>query len=134
MKSSGWRIVAGLGLLAGLVPAQLTQAGCHCRRADPCRGIAVTSPWECPDPCDSPVSGEYCYSPYYPGYAPDRRCLLLYGKSPWEHGTGSRGYGSGDYGALSGGRRDEKSLLRLGGNSRATPRTTVDVIDRIRGY
>lgn len=135
---------AVLCIAAGLAAANAAYAGSHCYRADPCRGIAILSPIESPDPCDCPVGGCYRYTPYYPGYSPDRRCLMLYGQTNWAYGaqsisaTGSRGPG---YGAFSGASRDEATLLRLGGNGAAprgsygiSPRGSGDILDRIHGF
>lgn len=132
-----WVAAACLG--AVIPTASVAHAGSHCRRPDPCRGIAILSPLESPDPCDSPVGGCYRYTPYYPGYSPDRRCLVLYGQTDWAYGVPTgQGIGnqSAGYGAFTGASRDEAGLLRLGGNNPAGRRTTPggDLIDRMHGY
>ena len=142
MKSNGSLFLVGACLAASLSPTQTVQAGGHCRRPAPDRGIAITSPLECPDPCDSPVGGCYRYTPYYPGYAPDRRCLMIYGTSPWQYGAAAPqalGNRPADYGTFTGASRDEATLLRLSGNGgRGTYRPSYggagDLIDRIHGY
>lgn len=131
-------------LAAVILAADVAQAGSCCYRPAPDRGIAILSPLESPDPCDSPVGGRYRYTPYYRGYAPDRRCMILYGQSSIYRGAGHPGpLGSfpANYGAFSGASRDEAGLLRLGGNGagaygtyRPYPRGAGDVIDRIQGY
>jgi hypothetical protein len=142
MNSRSSLLIAGASLAAGLAGVHAAHAGSHCRRAAPDRGIAILSPVECPDPCDVPVGGCYRYTPYYPGYAPDRRCLILYGQTPWQYGgpvSQPMGNRPSDYGAFSGASRDEASLLRLGGNGaggRGTYRPysgAGDVIDQIHG-
>lgn len=140
-------------LFAILAQAAAADAGCYfccCRRADPCRGSAIRSPLESPDLCDSPVGGKYVHTPYYPGYAPDRRCPLPtysttnYGITGPGFGTGRLGsrpatYGQGNYGAYSGANQDEAHLLHLGGfgpggkGSSQPHRGDGDVIDRIEG-
>lgn len=136
-------LIAGVALATGISAVQTIDAGSHCRRPAPDRGIAILSPLESPDPCDSPVGGCYRYTPYYPGYSPDRRCMILYGQAPWQYGIPSAqpmGGRSADYGAFTGASRDEATLMRLGGNSavgRGTYRTYPgggDAIDRIHGY
>jgi len=140
MKSVRFIVAVLLCLAAELATAH-AYGGSHCRRADPRRGIAILSPLECPDPCDSPVGGRYRYTPYYPGYSPARRCLVLYGQTNWAYATPSSqasGAGTADYGALTGASRDEATLLRLGGNGAAPrgsygpfPRGNGDLLDRI---
>lgn len=122
-----------------------------CYRCDCTRGCAIISPLESPDPCPSPVGGEYRYSPYYCGYGIDRSCLPpMYG-TVFTHGLaappagtialGRRGvpYGRGDFGSFTGASQDEQRLLHLGGfgpsgDSAASPRTRApDMIDRLQG-
>jgi hypothetical protein len=144
MKTNGFLLAAVACVATGLFAAHRVHAGSHCRRADPCRGIAILSPLESPDCCDSPVGGCYRYTPYYPGYSPDRRCLVLYGQTNWAYsGPSSPASGNrpADYGALTGASRDEATLLRLGGNGSAprgtynpSSRTSGDLIDRIHGF
>ncbi len=136
-------------LSATLVHATGAQAGCRCRCPDPCRGCAIMSPIESPDPCDPPVGGAYKYRPYYRGYAPDFCCFPpMYGTvssypysgpgfGPGGLGTRPAPYGGANYGAFSGASRDEARLLRLGGfgaagNGSYRPSQNVDVIDRIQ--
>jgi len=139
MKSKKTLLLAGASLVAGLSGIQAAHAGGHLFRQAPDRGLAITSPLECPDPCDSPVGGCYLYTPYYPGYAPDRRCLLIYGQRPMQYATPAPGTGPANYGAFTGASRDEATLLRLGGNGAGRPGTyrpypgSGDVIDRIHG-
>jgi hypothetical protein len=141
MNPSRSLLTAVAFLAVGVSAGQTAAAGCHCRRPAPDRGIAVMSPLESPDPCDSPVGGCYRYTPYYPGYAPDRRCMILYGQSPWTYGAATSrapGYRPADYGPSTGGSRDEAGLLRLGGNGGSAPGTYGpssggDLLDRIHG-
>lgn len=103
--------------VAASLSINAARAGDHCRRQDPERGLAILSPLECPDPCDSPVGGRYKCTPYYPGYLSDRRCCY-----PVSIYSGYASYGSGSYGTYghySGARRDEANLLRLGGMGQA---------------
>ena len=144
MKSNGSLLIAGVCLAAGLSATRAVHAGSHCRRAAPDRGLAILSPLESPDPCDVPVGGCYRYTPYYPGYAPDRRCLILYGTTSWQSGppaSPALGNRPADYGTFSGASRDEAGLMRLGGNGaggRGTYRPyhsgAGDLIDRIHGH
>lgn len=126
--------------------AELSQAGCkHLRRQDPERGLAIMSPVECPDLCETPVGGCYRYTPYYPGYLPDK-CPMLYvpqsGYSvpgPGFFNNAPAAYGRSDYGSFTGASKDEATLVRLGGRSNAagiyqpTNPATGDLIDRIQG-
>ena len=139
MKSRKTLLLAGASLAASL-GIQAAHAGGHLFCPAPDRGLAITSPLECPDPCDSPVGGCYLYTPYYPGYAPDRRCLPIYGQRPMQYSLPAPPpVGTATYGAFTGARRDEAALLRLGGNGAGVPRTyrpypaNGDVIDRIHG-
>jgi hypothetical protein len=142
-------LLAGCAVLSGsLAQAIVVDAGGCCYKAAPDRGLAIASPIECPDPCDSPVGGCYLWTPYYAGYAPDRRCPVIYGTSAGWYGNYSAGvfgnrpatYGRGNYGAFTGASQDEASLLRLGGRGPAstTPYHPYhggagDLIDRIHG-
>ncbi len=138
MNSRSSLLLAGASLLVGLSGIRAAHAGGHLFRQAPDRGLAITSPLECPDPCDSPVGGCYLYTPYYPGYAPDRRCLLIYGQRPVHYALPRPGAGPADYGAFTGASRDEATLLRLGGNGTARPgasRTSPgsgDIINRLQ--
>src|SRR5262245_56345727 len=117
MKSSWLLFVSGGIVAVALTTVETTYAGACCRRAASDRGLAIASPLECPDPCPSPVGGCYRCTPYYPGYAPDRRCLMLYGTTAWQYGpTPALRNGTADYGSYTGASRDEAALLRLGGN------------------
>jgi hypothetical protein len=135
-------------LTVSLAQTLEADAGGWCRKADPTRGLAIASPVECPDPCDSPVGGCELWTPYYPGYSPDRRCPVIYGTSAGWYGNYSAGvfgnrplpYSRGDYGSFTGASRDEASLLRLGGSGPASQTTyrpfhggAGDLIDRIHG-
>ena len=126
---------------------QAAGAGECLRRPAYDRGLAILSPLESPDPCSSPVGGKYRYTPYYPGYKPDRRCLTIYGATstngydgPGAFGNTPAPYGRSDYGAFTGANKDEKYLLHLGGMGPSLSvapgqpqRATYDIIDRIQG-
>src|SRR5262245_61878592 len=115
-------LVGATGLVVVLSAASALASG-HCRNAARDRGLAILSPLECPDPCDSPVGGRPCCVPYYPGYArPCRGCYNFTCGSadacrPVWNGMPSAGSSYGSYGAFTGARRDEANLLRLGGFS-----------------
>lgn len=144
MRSRRSGLIAGIAVAVGFAAMHSSAgAGSHCRRPAADRGIAILPPLESPDPCDAPVGGRYRYTPYYPGYAPDRRCLVLYGQTSWPEGIPQPQYPANrlaDYGAFTGARRDEANLLRLGGNSPSARRTappqpgSFDVIDRMHSY
>src|SRR5215467_558449 len=105
MKSSWLFFVSGGCLAAALSSVETAHGGACCRGAAD-RGLAIASPLECPDPCPSPVGGCYRYTPYYPGYAPDRRCLMLYGTTSWDYGAStSPANRPADYGAFTGASR-----------------------------
>jgi len=139
MKSSWLLFVSGGFLVVALATVETADAGACCRRAASDRGLAIASPLECPDPCPSPVGGCYRWTPYYPGYAPDRRCLILYGTSAWQCGglTPALRNQPADFGSYTGASRDEAALLRLGGNGPGRNSTYRpyhgDLLDRIHG-
>jgi hypothetical protein len=145
-------LIAATALAASLSCSVSAQAGGRCCYGPDCtRGVAIMSPLESPDPCDSPVGGAYRYTPYYRGFAIDRNCMPpLYGtisthgvpQPTWRAGLGQRAvpYASGSYGSFSGGSQDETNLLRLGGfglagngSYRPYHGSSGDVIDRIQG-
>lgn len=143
MTSRASLLIVGAWFIAAIVPAPKLYGGGCCYRQARDRGLAIMSPIDCPDPCDYPVGGCYRYTPYYPGYAPDRRCLVLYGTTSCLPGMSSAP-GSmrqpADYGAFTGASRDEAGLLHLGGNgpgSKAPYRPyhagSGDLLDRIHG-
>ncbi|MGQ0634015.1 MAG: hypothetical protein ACT4QC_05380 [Planctomycetaceae bacterium] len=110
-------LLIALSMASGGLFCRRAAAGDHCRRAAPDRGLAIRSPLECPDPCDSPVGGRFRCTPYYPGYMPDRRCCL-WGATVCNGNVGPnwRPAGAyGTYGAYSGARSDETNLRHLGG-------------------
>lgn len=147
--NAGLKPTSGFVLMAAIVmTVPSADAGQHCKRQDPNRGVAIMSPLESPDPCPAPpVGGTYCPTPYYPGYCPDRRCPTIYGvpytnghDGPGYFGNAPAPYGRSDYGAFTGASRDEANLLKLGGmgpssrvNGRPYQRESVDMIDRLQG-
>lgn len=116
------------------------------------RGLAITSPIDCPDvpgcldrkgsfhPYYSPVIPVSCrwrivrLVPYYPGYCVKSRSGASWGCGGCSFdGTVAAGVGSGDYGPYSGAPTDEAYLLHLGGGGpgEGPPRTTgpADILD-----
>ena len=139
----------GLLIVAANVTGANTVRAVWCRRPPRDRGVAICSPLESPDPCDSPVGGKSVYTPYYQGYAPDRRCLppmygtvTSYAPTGPGFGAGALGsrpapYGRSNFGAFSGASQDEAWLLHLGGfgpgaGSPSRP-YQGDIIDRMQG-
>jgi len=137
-------------LFSVLALAAPADAGCYCgccRKADPCRGSAIRSPLESPDPCDCPVGGRFVCRPYYPGYAYDHKCptasytTTSYGITGPGFGPGGMGYrpasyGQANFGSYSGANKDEAHLLHLGGfgpGGSQPSRGGSDIIDRIQG-
>jgi hypothetical protein len=146
-------LVLGSTVFAAMLPyAGTVEAGGCCYRAACDRGVATMSPLESPDPCDSPVGVAYRYTPYYQGFAIDRRCMPpMYGTvsthgvphPSWSTGgLGQRAvpYVRGGYGSFSGASKDESNLLHLGGfglagngSYRPYHGSSGDMIDRIEG-
>jgi hypothetical protein len=140
-------LLAGCAVLsAGLAYTEVSEAGKCLTNADPERGLAILSPYESPDPCYEEVGGNYKFRPYYPGYAPNRRCLLIYGGTTRYSRYGNTAFPDSpmtpgkDYGQFSGGSQDETGLMHLGGSG---PSSQIpfqpyfpgggDIIDRIQG-
>ena len=100
-----------------------------------CRGVAIMSPIDSPDPCSPPVGGRPQWVPYYTGYWRD--CPPMNYLPPSAYWTGlSQGqgyYSPGSYGPYTGARRDEANLLRLGatgaGNGYYPKSRPADFID-----
>ncbi len=145
------RFVIATALAANLTSAVAAASDCCCYRCDPCRGSAICSPLESPDRCPSPVGGCCRYTPYYCGYAIDRRCPLPYYGPTGVRGVTRPSFGAPavgtrtaptaqlDYGSFSGGSQDEANLLHLGGFGPAGNGTYRpsggggDLLDRIQG-
>jgi hypothetical protein len=141
-------LVVGCTVLSASLAQTDVYGGCRClRKPASDRGIAVLAPVESPDPCDEPVGGQYFHTPYYPGYAPDRRCPVQY-VSPFTYGVVTTGPYVGNapgsakagYGTYTGGSQDEASLMRLGGSGpssqvpyRPLNEGSGDLIDKIQG-
>jgi hypothetical protein len=141
-------VVSIAAVVATISSLDFANAGECLRRPAWDRGVAILSPLESPDPCPAPpVGGDYCPTPYYRGYCPDRRCFVNYGMTatngydgPGLFANTPAPYARSDYGAFTGASRDESNLLRLGGagpSSRVTgrpyQRETFDMIDRLQG-
>ena len=144
------RLLGWIVLAAALAQAPTVEAR-WCRRPAPDRGVAILSPLESPDPCDSPVGGTYKIVPYYGGYLWDPCCFPpMYGPvtsyAPTGPGLGKGALGArpapyreAGYGGFSGASRDEANLLHLGGfgpsaNGYYRPHPgNGDIIDRIEG-
>ncbi len=149
-------LVGSLIFVAILAQPATTDAGCYCsgcyccccRRADPCRGSAIRSPLESPDPCDSPVGGKFVVRPYYPGYlwhdcVPPSYFKTSYsvtgpGFGPVGMGSRPAPYGQGNFGSFTGANQDESHLLHLGGfgpaggSSQPNRGSSGDIIDRLQ--